>query len=162
MHYVKYFNINGVKTKQVACIELHGKPNAATEGAVGVLAIDMDSPSRDMYKCVAVNGAIYTWMPVVSDIQLPIPTENTEKMITEPGYYVAYAVYSGITYPIGLFYYPEGSLGLHIQNGNNYLRIILGGSVEVGTISQSVDESGNVVNTYTELPWYTLYTAKLS
>lgn len=61
MHYVKYFNINGVETKQVACIELHGAPNAATEGAVGVLGMDVDSPSHEIYKCVAVNGNIYTW-----------------------------------------------------------------------------------------------------
>lgn len=61
MNYVKHFNINGVNTKQAACIELHGKPNAATEGYVGVLGIDVDSPSHDVYKCVAVNGSIYTW-----------------------------------------------------------------------------------------------------
>ena len=61
MHYVKYFSINGVDTKQAACIELHGRPNAATEGAVGVLGIDVDSPSHEIYKCVAVNGNIYTW-----------------------------------------------------------------------------------------------------
>lgn len=61
MHYVKQFNINGVATKQVACIELHGKPNAATEGCVGVLGVDVDSPTHDVYKCVAVNGSIYTW-----------------------------------------------------------------------------------------------------
>lgn len=61
MHYVKHFDIDGVATRQVACIELHGKPNAATEGYVGVLGIDMDSPLHDVYKCVAVNGSIYTW-----------------------------------------------------------------------------------------------------
>ena len=61
MHYVKQFNINGVDTKQVACIELHGKPNAATEGHVGVLGIDVTSPLHEVYKCVAVNGSIYTW-----------------------------------------------------------------------------------------------------
>ena len=61
MHYVKHFKINGVDTKQVACIELHGKPNAATEGCVGVLGIDVDSPLHDVYKCVAVNGSIYHW-----------------------------------------------------------------------------------------------------
>lgn len=60
-HFVKKFDINGVKTKQVACIELHGAPNAATKGAVGVLGIDVDSPAHEVYKCVAVNGAIYTW-----------------------------------------------------------------------------------------------------
>lgn len=61
MNYVKHFIINGVNTKQAACIELHGKPNAATEGYVGVLGIDVDSPSHDVYKCAAVNGSIYTW-----------------------------------------------------------------------------------------------------
>jgi hypothetical protein len=61
MHYVKHFNINNVDTKQVACIELHGKPNAATEGAVGVLGVDVNSPLHEVYKCVAVQGSIYTW-----------------------------------------------------------------------------------------------------
>ena len=61
MHYVKHFNINGVDTKQTACIELNGKPNAATEGYVGILGIDVTSPHHEVYKCVAVNGSIYTW-----------------------------------------------------------------------------------------------------
>ena len=61
MHYVKLFNINGVDTKQVACIELQGAPNAATEGAVGVLGMDMTSPTHEVYRCVAVNGSVYTW-----------------------------------------------------------------------------------------------------
>ena len=61
MHYIKQFNINGVDTKQVACIELNGRPNAATEGALGVLAIDMSSPLYDVYKCVGVDGNIYKW-----------------------------------------------------------------------------------------------------
>jgi hypothetical protein len=70
MHYVKQFKINGVDTKQVACIELHGRPNAATEGAVGVLGIDMDSPLHDVYKCVAVNGSIYTWELLSSGLSI--------------------------------------------------------------------------------------------
>ena len=61
MHYVKQFNINGVDTRQVACIESNGRPNAATEGCVGALCIDVTSPLHDVYKCVAVNGSIYTW-----------------------------------------------------------------------------------------------------
>jgi hypothetical protein len=70
MHYVKQFHINGVDTKQVACIELHGKPNAATEGAVGVLGIDMDSPLHDVYKCVGVNGSIYSWELLSSGLSI--------------------------------------------------------------------------------------------
>ena len=61
MHYVKLFNINGVATKQVACIELQGRPNAATEGAVGVLGMDVTSPTHEVYRCVAVKGNVYTW-----------------------------------------------------------------------------------------------------
>ena len=61
MHYVKHFTMHGIDSRQVACIELHGAPNAATEGAVGVLGIDMDSPRHEVYKCVAVNGSIYSW-----------------------------------------------------------------------------------------------------
>jgi hypothetical protein len=61
MDYVQYYEINGIVSKQVACIELQGKPNAATVGAVGLLGMDMLSPTRDVYKCVAVNGGIYTW-----------------------------------------------------------------------------------------------------
>lgn len=61
MHYVKQFKINGVDTRQVACIELRGVPNAATEGSLGALGIDVTSPTHEVYKCVAVNGSVYTW-----------------------------------------------------------------------------------------------------
>lgn len=61
MKYVKHFSINGIDTKQVACIELNGRPNTATEGAVGLLGVDITSPTHEVYKCVAVNGSIYTW-----------------------------------------------------------------------------------------------------
>ena len=70
MHYVKQFDINGVATKQVACIELHGKPNAATEGYVGVLGIDVVSPLHEVYKCVAVNGSIYSWELLSSGLSI--------------------------------------------------------------------------------------------
>lgn len=70
MHYVKQFNINGVDTRQVACIELHGKPNAATEGALGALGMDVDSPLHDVYKCVAINGSIYTWELLSSGLSI--------------------------------------------------------------------------------------------
>ncbi len=61
MNYVKLFSINGVDTKQVACIELQGAPNAATEGAVGVLGMDVTSPTHEVYRCVAVEGSVYKW-----------------------------------------------------------------------------------------------------
>lgn len=61
MRHVKRFEINGIKTRQTACIELKGKPNAATKGQVGSLGIDVTSPLCEVYKCVAVNGNVYTW-----------------------------------------------------------------------------------------------------
>ena len=64
MHYVKHFNILGVNTAQIPCIELQGVPNAATEGAVGLLGMNMLSDDHEIYVCVAVNGSVYTWMPI--------------------------------------------------------------------------------------------------
>lgn len=61
MHYVKYFDINGVETAQIPCIEIQGAPNAATKGVVGLLAMDMSSDTHELYKCVKVDGAVYTW-----------------------------------------------------------------------------------------------------
>ena len=61
MKYVKHFDILGVDTAQVPCIELQGVPNAATVGAVGLLGMDMTSEGHEIYKCVAVNGSVYTW-----------------------------------------------------------------------------------------------------
>ena len=78
MHYVKQFEINGVATKQVACIELHGKPNAATEGYLGVLGIDVDSPLHEVYKCVAVNGSVYSWELLSSGLSIMSATISGE------------------------------------------------------------------------------------
>lgn len=64
MQYVKYFNILGVNTTQIPCIELQGVPNTATEGAVGLLGINVLSAEHELYKCVEVNGNVYTWMPI--------------------------------------------------------------------------------------------------
>ena len=61
MVYVKYFDILGINTAQIPCIELQGAPTTATEGAVGLLGMDMLSEGKDIYVCTAVNGAIYTW-----------------------------------------------------------------------------------------------------
>lgn len=64
MHYVKHFDINGVETAQIPCIELQGAPNAATVGAVGLLGMDMTSSGYELYKCVKVEGSVYTWESV--------------------------------------------------------------------------------------------------
>ena len=95
MHYVKEFNINGVGTKQVACIELRGKPNAATEGALGVLGMDVTSPTHDVYKCVAVNGSIYTWEFLSSGMSIITAT------VTGDGFLNKTFEYSDLLYPDG-------------------------------------------------------------
>lgn len=64
MHYVKHFDILGVETAQIPCIELQGVPNTATEGAVGLLGMNMLSDDHEIYVCVAVNGSVYTWKPL--------------------------------------------------------------------------------------------------
>lgn len=61
MDYVKHFDILGVDTAQIPCIELQGVPNAATVGAVGLLGMDMTSDGHELYVCTAVNGSVYTW-----------------------------------------------------------------------------------------------------
>lgn len=166
MRYVKCLNINGVDARQVACIELHGAPNAATEGAVGVLGIDVDSPTHDLYRCVAVNGSIYTWKPCgaegSSGYELPVPTLNTEKVLEEEGYYAVYAIYSTIPINFGVFYYAPNSLGQSICADTYRLYINSDGSMVVQTIRYSVNDSGAAVASYTEIPYYySIYTAKL-
>ena len=83
MHYVKQFNINGVNTKQVACIELQGVPNAATEGAVGVLGIDVTSPTHEVYRCVEVKGSVYTWELLSGGLSIISATITGEGGITK-------------------------------------------------------------------------------
>lgn len=80
MKYVKDFDILGVKTAQIPCIELQGVPNTATKGVVGLLGIDITSPKYELYKCVKVEGNIYTWLLVSvggnGDCKLPDVTNN--------------------------------------------------------------------------------------
>lgn len=61
MVYVKHFDILGIDTAQIPCVELQGVPNTATVGAVGLLGMDVTSEGREIYVCTGVNGAIYTW-----------------------------------------------------------------------------------------------------
>jgi len=61
MNYVESFDILGLKAKQIPCIKLNGAPTTSTEGAVGLLGMDISSESYDLYKCVAVNENGYIW-----------------------------------------------------------------------------------------------------
>ncbi len=101
MHYVKQFRINGVDTKQVACIELQGAPNAATEGAVGVLGIDVTSPTHDVYKCVAVNGSIYTWELLSAGMSIISATTTCEGALTATFLYTELRIPKGYIFKVG-------------------------------------------------------------
>lgn len=87
MHYVKHFDILGVDTAQIPCVELQGVPNTATEGAVGLLGMNMLSEDHELYLCVAVNGNVYTWQSLkdgkdgVSIIKTEL-NDNCELIIT--------------------------------------------------------------------------------
>lgn len=82
MNFVKTFNLLGIEAKQTSCIELHGAPTTATEGAVGLLGMDIDSESHDLYKCVAVENGEYTW-EIVSSVP------DWAKQPTKPTYTAA-------------------------------------------------------------------------
>jgi len=61
MNYIEHFNLLGKEAKQIPCIILHGAPTTATEGAVGMLGMDVDSEGHEIYKCVKVEEGVYTW-----------------------------------------------------------------------------------------------------
>lgn len=66
MNFVDSLKFLGIEAKQIPTIILHGVPSTATEGAVGVLGMDVDSENHDLYKCIAASNGIYTWEPVGS------------------------------------------------------------------------------------------------
>ena len=61
MNFVESFNLLGVDAKQISCLCLNGAPTTSTEGAVGMLGMDITSETYDLYKCVAADGGVYTW-----------------------------------------------------------------------------------------------------
>ena len=61
MNFVDSLNLFGVEAKQIPTMILHGAPSESTEGAVGLLGMDVDSESHDLYKCVAASDGVYTW-----------------------------------------------------------------------------------------------------
>ena len=67
MNYVKHFNVLGVDAAQIPCIELQGIPTTATEGAVGLLGMNVLSVDHEVYICTEVKGTCYTWIPLKGD-----------------------------------------------------------------------------------------------
>lgn len=66
MNYIDSIKFLGVEAKQIPCMILNGPPTTSIEGAVGMLGMDVDSESHDLYKCVEVDGDVYTWELVES------------------------------------------------------------------------------------------------
>ena len=57
-HYVKRFNLFGIKARQIPCLTDHGKPTEDIALKIGLLYIDEDN--GDMYKCInGSNGLIW-------------------------------------------------------------------------------------------------------
>ena len=161
MHYVKLFNINGVDTKQVACVELQGPPNAATEGAVGVLGMDMTSPTHEVYRCVAVNGSVYTWELLSAGLSIVSATLTREGAINTYFDYTSLKIPNGYLLKVGdLILDTEGYLYQVSSIGSNsceakYSGTHLGGAgtsdkdcnlvIKNGKL-QLVTDSGNVLS----------------
>ena len=161
MHYVKQFNINGVDTKQVACIELQGVPNAATEGAVGVLGMDMTSPTHEVYRCVAVQGSIYTWELLSAGMSIVSATITGEGGISKEFPYSTLLVPNGYLIKSGDlildsegYLYQIGSIGVDSCNAS-YCGTHIGGNASGGkdyrlVVTEGklklVTENGNVVS----------------
>lgn len=61
MNFVESLNLLGTEAKQISCLILHGEPTSSTEGAVGMIGIDVDSESHDLYKCISANDNTYVW-----------------------------------------------------------------------------------------------------
>ena len=64
MDYRDSFYLFGADAKQIPIIPRHGAPTEDTEGAIGLLCMDVSAPGAPMYKCVEVTeGGKYIWEP---------------------------------------------------------------------------------------------------
>ena len=59
---------NGVEYKEIPCITDEGAPTETTEGAVGCLYMNTDN--GDVYKCIAVNNGVHTYVKVVDEVYI--------------------------------------------------------------------------------------------
>lgn len=69
MEYIDSFNLFGNEVKQNPCIILNKEPTGDTVGLVGMLAMNINSENKDLYKCIRIpenNGEGYIWEQVSS------------------------------------------------------------------------------------------------
>lgn len=81
MNYVDSYTLFGVETKQIPCIPGIGAPSTSTAGAVGMLYMDTDT--GDMYKCVATDSDVYTWVGFGSPIASATRISDVTLLSTE-------------------------------------------------------------------------------
>ena len=62
MNYVESFNLLGLEARQITCIKFNENPTTSTEGAIGMLGMNVNSGA--IYKCTNVNNGSYTWVPI--------------------------------------------------------------------------------------------------
>jgi hypothetical protein len=144
MVYVKSFDILGIDTAQIPCIELQGVPNSATVGAVGLLGMDVTSEGREIYVCTKVEGAIYTWQSLrdgqdgVSVIKSEI-NANGELILT---------LSNGNTLNAGVVKGEQGEPGKDGANGVSVTDAMLIGGKLVITLSNGTTKNlGSVIGT---------------
>lgn len=65
MYYVEHLNLFGIDFKDIPCLKGHGAPTAETEGAVGMLYMNIDN--GDLYKCVSSSNDSIAWKPISSE-----------------------------------------------------------------------------------------------
>lgn len=65
MNYVESLNLLGVEARPIPCIKGSGAPTTATEGAVGCFY--MDTREGNIYACISVSSAGYTWKKLGGD-----------------------------------------------------------------------------------------------
>lgn len=73
-NFVKSFNIFGTEAIQITCITLHGSPDENTQGAIGIIGMDVDSQNKDLYKCVGIDENGYIW----GKIDIPTKVSDLE------------------------------------------------------------------------------------
>lgn len=62
MDFVESLNLLGVKAKEIPSLKGSGSPTEATVGAVGCLYMNTDT--GDLYKCIAADNGVYTWLSI--------------------------------------------------------------------------------------------------
>ena len=100
---VQSFNIFGTEVRQNPCIILAAAPTKETQGVVGLLAVDLSSEKKDLYKCIAVENGSYIWNEVGSSSTEVVDTlpsvedgdEDIDYIVNEDGIYLYYKFING-------------------------------------------------------------------